>query len=195
MSLLKPSFAVTLIAAGVLAVGVAAAQQPQQRPPAAAPPAAAPPPVQLPNGATAINETYGDWTVDCRIVDNRKACVLVQSQGNSQTGQRTFAIELRAPEGGKTEGTLLLPFGLSLDTGVKLKVDDKDLGSTLRFSTCVPAGCLALVSFPTATTEVLKKGTTLVVSAVTLRTGEPVAFSVSLNGFSAAITRASTLGG
>ena len=190
MSPLKSILPVAVLAAGVLAVEPGAAQQ---RPQGA--PQGTPPPVQLPNGATAINETYGDWTVDCRIVENRKACVLVQSQGNSQTGQRTFAVELRAPQDGKTEGTLLLPFGLSLDAGVKLKIDDKDLGAAVRFSTCVPAGCLAPVSFPAATTDAMKRGTTLVVSAVNLRGGEPVAFSVSLNGFSAAIARAGTLGG
>ncbi len=194
MSLLKSFTTIASIAVVGLVAAAAGAQQRTPGTPPAAPPAA-PPPVQLPHGATAINETYGDWTVDCRIVDNRKACVLVQSQGNSQTGQRSFAIELRAPQDGKAEGTLLLPFGLNLDAGVKLKVDDKDFGPAMRFSTCVPAGCLAPVSFPTAMTDALKKGTTLVVNAVTLRGGEPVTFSVSLNGFSAAIARAGSLGG
>ena len=88
MSFLKSLLPVAVIAVGGLATGPVAAQQRTQ---GTAP--AAPLPVQLPHGATAINETYGDWTVDCRIVDNRKTCVLVQSQGNSQTGQRTFAVE------------------------------------------------------------------------------------------------------
>ena len=190
MSLSKSSLTVALIVAGSLAVGAAAAQQRTQGTPPAPPPS-----VQLPNGATAINEIYGDWTVDCRIVDNRKACVLLQSQANSQTGQRTFAIELRAPQDGKTEGTLLLPFGLNLDAGVKLKLDDRDIGPAVRFSTCVPAGCLAPVSFPTATTDALKKGTALVVGAITLRGGEAGSFPVSLSGFSAAIARVGSLGG
>jgi invasion protein IalB len=191
MSSLRSLISVAVIAAGGLVAGppVAAQQRTQSPAPITSPPA------QLPHGATAINETYGDWTVDCRIVENRKACVLMQSQGNSQTGQRTFAVELRTPQDGKTEGTLLLPFGLNLDAGVKLKVDDKDLGPAVRFSTCVPAGCLAPVTFPIATTDAMKRGTTLLVSAVTLRGGEPVTFSVSLNGFSAAIARAGTLGG
>ncbi len=39
----------------------------------------------LPNGATSINETFGDWAVSCAIADNRKTCALSQQQGNSQT--------------------------------------------------------------------------------------------------------------
>ncbi len=95
------------------------------------------PAAQLPNGASSINETYADWTVDCRVVEGQKRCVLSQAQGNSQTGQRSFAIELQTPKEGKTEGTILMPFGLKLDTGALLKLDDKisvrDCGSRPAF--------------------------------------------------------------
>ncbi|QCI69077.1 invasion associated locus B family protein [Phreatobacter stygius] len=150
---------------------------------------------QLPNGATAINETYGDWTVDCRIVEGRKACAFSQAQGNQQTGQRTFAIELRMSDGARTDGILLLPFGLNLDLGVKLKIDEQDLGQGVRFSTCLPSGCLAPISLPTAATEALKRGTRLIVSATMLNSGEAATFNVSLNGFAAAIARVAQLGG
>ncbi|MGL4289165.1 MAG: invasion associated locus B family protein [Phreatobacter sp.] len=194
-----------VIAGIAVAAGTVFAQQPA---PAANPrrpaPAPAPAPLaaplmpqmaQLPNGATSINETYGDWTVDCRIIEGRKACALSQSQGNQQTGQRTFAIELRLPENGKTDGVLLLPFGLNLDLGVKLKIDEQDLGQGVRFSTCLPSGCLAPISLPTVATEALKKGTRLIVSATSLSSGEAATFNVSLNGFAAAIARIVQLGG
>lgn len=154
------------------------------------------PPTQaatLPNGASSINETYGDWTVDCRIVDRQKRCLLSQAQGNKETGQRVFAIELRPPAGGKTEGTVLMPFGLNLDAGAVLKLDDKDLGKGLRFSTCVPQGCLLPVSFPTVATDVLRKGTKLVIASLNLSSNEAVAFNVSLNGFAAALARTTEL--
>lgn len=165
------------------------AQAPAQ--PAVSQPAA--PAASLPNGASAINEVYGDWTVDCRITDGRKTCALSQQQGNSQTNQRVFAIELRAPKGGKAEGTILMPFGLRLENGAILRLDDKDLGQGLRFSTCVPAGCLLPISFPTVATDALQKGKTLTAAALNLSTGEAVTFNISLNGFAAALTRIAKL--
>lgn len=143
----------------------------------------------LPNGATAVNETYGDWTVDCRIANGQRLCVLLQSQGNSQTGQRVFAIELRTPKDGRAEGTILFPFGMKLENGAVLRLDDKDLGQGLRFSTCMAQGCLLPISFPTVATDAMKAGKALTVAALNLSNNEPVSFNVSLGGFGAALDR------
>lgn len=144
---------------------------------------------RLPNGASAVNEIYGDWTVDCRIADSQKLCVLTQSQGDSRTNQRVFAIELRAPKDGRVEGTILMPFGLKLDNGAVLKLDEKDLGQGLRFSTCVPAGCLLPVSFPTVATDAMKGGKTLTAAALNLSNNDVVSFNIALNGFGPALDR------
>lgn len=188
------------IAATVATAALAQQQLPSAPRPAPAVRAQAPsvqqpagPVATLPNGASSINESYGDWTVDCRIVERQKRCVLSQAQGNKETGQRVFAIELRSPAGGKTEGTVLMPFGLNLDAGALLKLDDKDLGKGLRFSTCGPQGCLLPVSFPTAATDAMRKGTKLVIASLNLSTNEPVTFNVSLDGFGAALARAADL--
>jgi invasion protein IalB len=150
--------------------------------------------VSLPNGATSINESYGDWNVSCAIADNRKSCAFSQSQGNSQTGQRVFAIELQpATADGQTNGMLLLPFGLKIDDGVKLKIDEQNLGQGARFSTCVPAGCLVPVLFPKTATDALKKGQKLIVTAVPDGPGEPAVFSAPLNGFAASMNRVAEL--
>lgn len=144
---------------------------------------------RLPNGATAVNEVYGDWTVDCRINDGQKLCVLSQSQGDSRTNQRVFAIELRAPKDGRAEGTILMPFGLKLENGAVLKLDEKDLGQGLRFSTCVPSGCLLPVSFPTVATDAMKGGKTLTAAALNLSNSDVVSFNIALNGFGPALDR------
>ncbi|WP_332694568.1 invasion associated locus B family protein [Bosea sp. (in: a-proteobacteria)] len=188
-----------------LLVGPALAQREPARPPAAARPATAqatptvsqpkPATATLPNGASAINEVFGDWTVDCRITDGQKLCALTQSQGDSRTNQRVFAIELRAPKDGRAEGTILMPFGVKLENGAVLKLDDKDLGQSLRFSTCVPSGCLLPISFPTAATDAMKAGKTLTAAALNLSSGEVVSFNIALNGFGPALDRLSQLGG
>lgn len=190
-----PPFAISLAAVFMATTTVALTQQPAAAPrpnraqaPIVQQPAT--PAATLPNGASSINETYGDWTVDCRIVDAQKHCLLVHAQRNSQSGQRTYAIELRPPADGKTEGTILMPFGLNLDVGAILKLDDKDLGKGLRFSTCLPQGCLLPVSFPTVATDAMRKGSKLVVASLNLSGGEAITFQVSLSGFAAALDRA-----
>lgn len=149
--------------------------------------------VSLPNGAASINEVYGDWTVNCAIADNRKRCGFSQEQGNSQTGQRLFAIELQPPANGQTNGVLLLPFGLKLDDGVKLKLDDQILGQGARFSTCVPSGCLVPISFPTVATDAMKKAGKLIISATREGGGETPTLTISLNGFTTAMSRVAEL--
>ncbi|MND63354.1 Invasion associated locus B (IalB) protein [compost metagenome] len=151
------------------------------------------PAVSLPNGAASVSEVYGDWTVNCAIADNSKRCGFSQEQGNSQTGQRLFAIDLQPPANGQTNGVLLLPFGLHLDDGIKLKLDEQNLGQGARFSTCVPAGCLVPVSFPTVATDAMKKGEKLVVTATRNGGGEAPTFTVSLNGFNTAMSRVAEL--
>ena len=178
------------------AAAPATAAQAQEAAPSTpvAAPAPSEPAAQLPNGASSITESFSDWTVNCRIDGGQKVCALSQAQGNKQTGQRSFAIELTTPKNGRTDGAILMPFGLKLDAGAVLKLDDKDLGQGLRFSTCIPGGCLLPVSFPVVATDAMKNGTTLAVTGVDLGSGQAVTFSVSLKGFPAAIKRVIDLG-
>src|SRR5690349_21594723 len=46
----------------------------------------------LPNGASQLSETYGDWTLNCSM--GTKVCTLSQALVNKE-GQRAFLIELR----------------------------------------------------------------------------------------------------
>lgn len=82
-----------------------------------------------------------------------------------------------------------MPFGLNLDAGAILKLDDEDLGKGLRFSTCVPQGCLLPVSFPTVATDAMRKAGKLTAASLNLSSGEAITFNVSLNGFGAALDR------
>ncbi len=192
------------VLAGLLNAGsTAIAQQSATTPGAAQKPApanqkfaaqsAAAPTAQLPNGASSINETYGDWTVNCRLLEGQKQCLLLQAQGDTQTKQRIFEIQLRTPKDGKTDGTILMPFGLKLDSGAMLSLDDKDLGQGLHFSTCTPQGCLLPVSLQTVTIEAMKKGKKLTVASLNLNNGEVVAFKISLEGFATASARVAEL--
>lgn len=147
----------------------------------------------LPNGATSVTETYNDWTVTCAMDGSRKACTLSQMQGDKETGQRVFSIELNAPSGKGLDGTLILPFGLKLDDGVKLKVDDQGEEISVRYSACYPQGCVAPIAFSEEFVRALKNGAVLKMNALHLATGRSVSLVASLSGFSGALDRATGL--
>jgi invasion protein IalB len=147
----------------------------------------------LPGGATSLNERHGDWTVACVVQDNNKRCSLSQQQVDAQSRQRMLAIELGAVTEGKAEGALVLPFGLALEKGVVLRVDEGEPLPALAFRTCLPAGCVVPVSFDTGTIAVLRKGKKLQLEAVA-DGGNPISFSISLAGLAGAFDRLAELG-
>jgi invasion protein IalB len=153
---------------------------------------AAPPATPLPGGASSLNETYKDWQVSCAQQGTVKRCTMSQQQVNQESRQRVLAIEINAVTASKVEGLLVLPFGLALDAGAKLQIDDGGIGQPTRFRTCLPAGCLIPLSFDTATVVNLRKGTTLKVVA-TADGGAATPFSISLQGFGTALDRIAAL--
>ncbi len=146
----------------------------------------------LPGGASSLQETYDDWVVSC-VQREGKHCLL-QHRQNQQNGQRILAIEVVAGADGTTAaGTLVLPFGLALDAGVSLQVDEKPAQAPLRFSTCLPAGCVVPLSFDDAFLAALRTGTTLKTMVKAADANEPISFSVPMKGFSAAFDRVAAL--
>lgn len=158
---------------------------------AGAPAAAAEQPSQLPGGAQSVTETYQDWQMVCGQPQGVKQCAVAQQQTDSKTGQRVLGVELR-PQGDKAEGLLVLPFGLTLDKGVTLRIGEAEIAGGLRFKTCLLAGCLVPLSFDAKTVAALRKGTALTVNAFG-DADQPMALSVSLKGFSPAFDRATAL--
>lgn len=156
-------------------------------------PAAAQTAVTLPGGASATTETHGDWTVRCQVrqPEGRITCLLQQEQVDNQSRQRLMAMEM-VPNGDGVLGTLILPFGLDLDKGVSVAVDEGQPGPNLRFRTCLPQGCMVSLGFGADVTATLRSGAALKVSAIA-DGGAPTPFSVSLNGFASALARAQEL--
>jgi invasion protein IalB len=145
----------------------------------------------LPGGASSLNETYNDWRVACVQQGSAKRCVLSQVQTH-QNGQRVLAIELNSPTANTVSGTLILPFGLALDSGVAFQIDEKPAMQPIRFRTCMPGGCIVNVSFDAATLVALRAGAALKVKA-TADGGAAAPFSISLQGFSTALDRVAAL--
>jgi invasion protein IalB len=146
----------------------------------------------LPGGATSLQETYDDWLVQCATQQTGKACAMQQEQRAQETGQRVLAIELR-PAGTGVEGVVILPFGLALAKGATVQVDEGKVSAPLAFSTCLPAGCVAPLTFNAEMLQGLRKGSALKINVTPDGGGEPIALSVSLKGFSAAFDRTAVL--
>jgi invasion protein IalB len=141
---------------------------------------------RLPGGASSLSETYGNWRVACAQQGNGKRCALSQVQ-TQQNGQRVLAIELNTPATGNTvSGTLIMPFGLALDSGVIFQIDEKPAMQPVRFRTCLPAGCLVNVTFDAPALVALRAGAILKIKT-TADGGAAAPFSISLQGFGTAL--------
>ncbi len=147
----------------------------------------------LPGGASSLNETHGDWTVTCATPEGGVRCTISQTQTSGQNGQRVLAIELHTTQEDGTAGILVLPFGLQLDKGVELSLDESGTATPHGFSTCLPVGCLVPLTFDAKTAAGLRAGAKLLVKATASDTAKDINFSISLNGFGAALDRVTAL--
>ncbi|CDX33679.1 Invasion protein B homolog BAB1_0368 [Mesorhizobium sp. SOD10] len=147
----------------------------------------------LPGGASSLQETYQDWSLTCQSNASNVVCAISQQQ-TQQNGQRILAVELRHNADDSLAGTLILPFGLLLEAGATLQVDDGQPLEPLRFSTCLPAGCVVPLSFDEQTASALRAGSVL---KVKLRSTDQkdLTLSVSLKGLAPALDRLKTLAG
>lgn len=145
----------------------------------------------LPNGASSLQEAYQDWRVACSQSDKAPVCTISQDQ-TQQNGQRLLAVELQMRPDGSGLATLLLPFGIVLDSGVTPNIDDQPPLKPVRFRTCLPNGCIALLPLDAATLAKLRNGSRLNLKVVA-DGGNALGFQISLQGFSAAVDRIAAL--
>ncbi|CAE6864268.1 hypothetical protein R69746_07988 [Paraburkholderia aspalathi] len=140
----------------------------------------------LPGGASSLRETYQDWGVTCQVAGKTKRCALIQRQVQ-QDGLLVLAIELQIAAAGTGSGTLVLPFGLKLDGGVTLAVDDRP-PRPMHFSTCLSTGCLVPLALDAKTVAGLRTAQAIKINALS-SDGQKVTFTVLLKGIAAALDR------
>jgi invasion protein IalB len=172
-----------LIGACVVPVGIHAAQSPAAPPPASVAPA----PPTLPGGANALQERHGDWRLSCEQPNNERVCAFSQQQTKPDSHQLVLGIELKTTGAEKSEGTLVLPFGIAVDKPVGLQIDDAGETLSLRVRTGVPVGCVVPLTLEPSLVRALKKGKAWTVK-LTADGGQELTL-VSLNGFASALDR------
>lgn len=105
-----------------------------------------------------------------------------------------MAVELKRNSDATLAGSLVLPFGLQLDAGATLQIDDGQPLQPLRFSTCLPAGCVVPLSLDEGTVAALRAGSALKIK-VKSADQKDVVLPVSLKGLAPALDRLSVLAG
>ncbi|AZO46294.1 invasion associated locus B family protein [Mesorhizobium sp. M7D.F.Ca.US.005.01.1.1] len=146
----------------------------------------------VPDGPSSLREVYQDWSVACSVQENARVCSLSQDQVQ-KNGQRLLAVEIQRRADGSTMATLLLPFGILLDSGVALQIDDQPPQPPQRFRTCLPTGCLAVFAIDRSVLGKMRGGEVLKLN-VTTDAETPLTFPVSLHGLTAALDRMVALG-
>ncbi|MEO9458795.1 MAG: invasion associated locus B family protein [Lentilitoribacter sp.] len=151
--------------------------------------------ITLPGGATSLNETHGDWTVSCGKGQTQiTLCAMSQQLFNPENKQRVMAIELTMTKQSILSGTMVLPFGIKLSEGILLSIDEGDVQTKVPFSTCLPVGCLAPLSFNTKMIDAFRAGSIVSIALKTME-GTQLQIELSLDGFSSAHNRIIALKG
>lgn len=147
----------------------------------------------FPNGTSALNETFEDWQVSCRIEGDKKVCLLSQQQRKKDTNQLVLAAEFNSVSADGVKGTLVLPFGLKLSDGVTFQIDDAPASRPVPFGTCLPVGCIVPLGFDAQVAKALRGAKSLKLNAKSFDGEQDIRLSISLKGFAAAQDRIVTL--
>ena len=147
----------------------------------------------LPNGVDALKESFGDWAVECKIIGAARKCSMGQYQQDKETGRMVIAIAISPTENGSTKIMILMPLGLELAEGIRLKLDNWSTARTAQFATCISDGCLVPIAFSDASMEALMQAKTLAITATVNGSHASPAFNISLKGFAAAYARLMSL--
>ena len=147
-----------------------------------------------PDGASALSETYGDWTLACNTTSAGSDapalhCLMTQEQIEAKSGQRALIAQFRTAGDGLA-GTLVLPFGLTLPRGASWSFIEgpADLGGHLDFTVCLPVGCIMPIDLDAATLAGVAASKALQLDAEAPG-GQTASMVVSLSGFVAAERR------
>ncbi|WP_049850164.1 invasion associated locus B family protein [Trabulsiella odontotermitis] len=151
----------------------------------------------LPDGADAVvlQERYGNWMVICQENTDTAGTVCSALQLQTNAGARVLSAELSGDPETSLTGKLTLPFGLALAEGVRLSADDKNL-DTLKFSTCVPEGCVVPVQWDKEQVKILMKANKWTLTGKNSGGGaEKIELQLPVNGLDKALQRIQVLQG
>ena len=127
-----------------------------------------------------------NWLVTCsNQMDAAKlSCSMSQSVVLAANGARLMTAVVEPTDGGQ-ELTLVLPFGLDLQAGVQMVIDEVDW-QKLPISTYEAGACYSSIALDADALSRLSKGDALDVKLIN-RQGEEVVLSLTLTGFTGSL--------
>lgn len=146
----------------------------------------------LPHGASAIDESYQDWHLDCRNSEEGVKCTVSQKLLEGQSQQVFFKLEFTLMNSGQPHGLMVTPFGLNLVEGVTVTTEGETIGDVYAFSTCVPTGCEVPFDLDELQFKNFIKTETVKLAFTTLK-GKVVNFQIKTAGLAEALERAALL--
>ncbi len=133
-------------------------------------------------------ERFQDWSIICTGELNQRFCTLANEIRRREDNRRVVLLEVKPLDLEQALAGLTLPFGLALEAGVTLQIDDSPALPSKRYHSCMPEGCLVPLKLDTDILAALKHGQTLKVGAPIV-TGGTATFVLSLKGFATAYSR------
>ncbi|MCB1493132.1 MAG: invasion associated locus B family protein [Rhodobiaceae bacterium] len=126
----------------------------------------------------------GNWIKVCEkeAASGKEVCVVTQEiHGQDGSFLASAGVRLYPDDGEKFAVIFGFPLGMLLQPGIRYQIDQGEQKSG-QFGICLPTGCFAEIPADKATVEQFKKGTDLVLLAISGR-GQTVPFRLSLIGF------------
>ncbi|WP_455478664.1 invasion associated locus B family protein [Bartonella sp. B10] len=144
----------------------------------------------LPNGASSLTETYGLWSINCGIQEDKRVCFMHRQEVNNQD-RVVLAMNIVLNADGVVSGSLTVPFGILVSKPVRLQVDEGKAVIETGIRTCAPTGCLVPIVFDKDFVAALRAGKHLKLAMTVAAPGEPALndLFVQLAGFSNALNR------
>lgn len=132
---------------------------------------------------------YKDWELACIETDQGETCQMRQTlEIRDQRAEGLFLQVVVRREGDRYALEILLPLGVDLRPGVRMRVDEGD-PMEAGFVTCIQQGCIAAREITREQLETLQAGRNLTVAFRAMQEENPFLFDVSLMGFTAASNR------
>ena len=122
------------------------------------------------------------WDVRCQDLQGKEECEMYQRLTFADTGQRVAEVAFGYPSHmPKGRGVIVLPLGVLLTEGAKLRIDD---GKSYKFNMryCTGEGCFAFIGLNDKLVNQMKKGGEAFI-VFKMMDGQETEISLSLMGF------------
>lgn len=144
-------------------------------------------------GTTALakpenGKVFGNWTVQCAVPPgtSEAQCGVSQTLVVNETKARLITVEANQPAKGDLNLAVLLPLGISLQTGVTIVFEDASK-LPMVLQRCVAEGCLATTSVKPEQLKKMQGQKEFKVHAELPGVQDVAKITVSLKGFSEAV--------